>query len=111
MFYASIDKAYCRSCHGKNFGIHGYGYGQGAGVLSMDFGKSAPTSTAPSASKPRGSTAFSGKAVPGGPDDCPRCGKRVYAAEKKLAAGRVCFVSFDAHYNHLIYFSSKPTAC
>lgn len=59
-------------------------------MLSMDFGKTAPSSTAPSASKPQGST-FDGKAIPGGPDDCPRCGKRVYAAEKKLAAGRVSF--------------------
>lgn len=86
----STDKAFCKSCHGKNFGLHGYGYGQGAGVLSMDFGKSAPSSTAPSAAKAQGTSKFDGKPVGGGPDDCPRCGKRVYAAEKKLAAGRVC---------------------
>ncbi len=61
----------------------------------MDFGQSAPGSTAPSAPKPQGVTTFDGKPIPGGPDDCPRCGKRVYAAEKKLAAGRVCFVRFD----------------
>ncbi|XP_028413080.1 cysteine and glycine-rich protein 1-like [Dendronephthya gigantea] len=93
------DKAYCKSCHGKNFGLHGYGYGQGAGVLSMDFGKSAPGSTAPSAPKPQGTSVFDGKPVAGGPDDCPRCGKKVYAAEKKLAAGRSfhsrCLRCFD----------------
>ena len=81
-------KPYCKSCHGKNFGLHGYGYGQGAGVLSMDFGQKNVQSTAPSTA-PVSTSAFDGKVVPGGPDDCPRCGKRVYAAEKKLAAGRV----------------------
>jgi len=30
---------YCKSCHGKQFGPKGYGYGGGAGVLSMDAGK------------------------------------------------------------------------
>ena len=80
-------------------------------MLSMDFGKSAPSSTAPSAAKSEGTSAFDGKPVAGGPDDCPRCGKRVYAAEKKLAAGRVCFASFDiAIIRFIIYlkFSSVP---
>lgn len=59
----------------------------------MDFGKSSPQSTAPNQA-PASKDSFDGKAIPGGPDDCPRCGKRVYAAEKKLAAGRV-YVDFD----------------
>lgn len=93
-----VGKAYCKSCHSKNFGLHGYGYGQGAGVLSMDFGKSNPRSTAPSAPKATKTNAFDGKVKSGGPDDCPRCGKRVYAAEKKLAAGRVCCYIFNIEY-------------
>lgn len=89
------EKPYCHSCHTKNFGIHGYGYGQGAGVLSMDFGVKSSQSTAPAEAKPQ-TAAFDGKAKPGGPDDCPWCGKRVYAAEKKLAAGRVCNIPVRA---------------
>jgi len=32
------DELFCRSCYGKKFGPKGYGYGGGAGVLSMDDG-------------------------------------------------------------------------
>jgi cysteine/glycine-rich protein len=102
---------YCKSCHGKHFGPKGYGYGQGAGVLSMDTGSA--TQTQPSrvtsstlasepqtgvhlqASRPAGG---SSAAVEGG---CPRCGKRVYEAEKKVAVGRnwhkSCFNCVQCH--------------
>ena len=33
---------YCKSCHGKQYGPKGYGFGQGAGVLSMDAGQALP---------------------------------------------------------------------
>jgi hypothetical protein len=29
---------FCKSCYGKNFGPKGYGFGGGAGTLSMDDG-------------------------------------------------------------------------
>ena len=32
------DELFCKSCYGKKFGPKGYGYGGGAGVLSMDDG-------------------------------------------------------------------------
>jgi len=32
------DEIYCKSCYGRLFGPKGYGYGIGAGVLSMDDG-------------------------------------------------------------------------
>lgn len=32
------DELFCRSCYAKKFGPKGYGYGGGAGVLSMDDG-------------------------------------------------------------------------
>lgn len=34
------DEIYCKSCYGRLFGPKGYGYGIGAGVLSMDDGSS-----------------------------------------------------------------------
>lgn len=33
------EEIYCRSCYGKKYGPKGYGYGQGAGTLSMDTGE------------------------------------------------------------------------
>ena len=29
---------FCHPCHRRNFGLKGYGYGQGAGVLATDSG-------------------------------------------------------------------------
>lgn len=33
------EEIYCKSCYGKKYGPKGYGYGQGAGTLSMDKGE------------------------------------------------------------------------
>ena len=33
------DDVFCKNCHGKQFGPKGYGFGQGAGTLSMDSGE------------------------------------------------------------------------
>merc|ERR1712218_175370 len=30
------NEVYCKTCHGRNFGPKGYGYGGGAGTLSME---------------------------------------------------------------------------
>ena len=30
---------YCKQCYGRKYGPKGYGFGQGAGTLSMDTGK------------------------------------------------------------------------
>lgn len=35
-----MDEVYCKACYGKKYGPKGYGYGQGAGTLSMDKGES-----------------------------------------------------------------------
>lgn len=34
-----MDEVYCKACYGKKYGPKGYGYGQGAGTLSMDKGE------------------------------------------------------------------------
>lgn len=34
------NEVYCKSCYGKKYGPKGYGYGAGAGTLSMDKGES-----------------------------------------------------------------------
>lgn len=33
------DEIYCKSCYGKKYGPKGYGFGGGAGTLSMDTGE------------------------------------------------------------------------
>ncbi|KAI2649952.1 Cysteine and glycine-rich protein 1 [Labeo rohita] len=91
------NEIYCKACYGKKYGPKGYGYGAGAGTLSMDKGESLgikpveapdhqPTNN-PNTSK------FAQKF--GGSDVCPRCSKAVYAAEKVIGAGnawhRGCF--------------------
>ncbi|KAG7259725.1 hypothetical protein CRUP_007348 [Coryphaenoides rupestris] len=34
-----VDEIYCKSCYGKKYGPKGYGFGGGAGTLSMDRGE------------------------------------------------------------------------
>jgi cysteine/glycine-rich protein len=67
-------KLYCKFCYGKSFGPKGYGAG-GAGTLSVEG----------DAHKTSGGVLIRGEAVEGG---CPRCGRRVYEAEKRTAANK-----------------------
>ncbi|KAM9786136.1 cysteine and glycine-rich protein 1-like [Neosynchiropus ocellatus] len=83
------EEVYCKSCYGKKYGPKGYGYGQGAGTLSMDGGEGlgiTPEASAPH--RPTTNTNASKMAKKfGGADKCPRCGQSVYAAEKVIGAG------------------------
>ncbi|XP_022193124.1 muscle LIM protein Mlp84B isoform X1 [Nilaparvata lugens] len=76
---------YCKVCHARKFGPKGYGFGGGAGCLSMDKGEhfgNVESTQATSALQP--------KAIAKAPEGegCPRCGGFVYAAEQMLARGR-----------------------
>merc|ERR1712098_206342 len=101
------QQIFCKSCYGKNFGPKGYGYGVGAGTLSMDQGTiSRPLNNNSISEKVvKHSTSSSGelkatcceKRRPkfGGGEICAKCGKTVYFAEAMKADGntwhKTCF--------------------
>ncbi|KAJ3586751.1 hypothetical protein NHX12_013145 [Muraenolepis orangiensis] len=84
-----MDEIFCKACYGKKYGPKGYGYGQGAGTLSMDGGESLGIQPAAAAPHQPTTNPNSSKLAQkfGGSDMCPRCGKAVYAAEKVIGAG------------------------
>ena len=71
-------EVFCKGCHGRKFGPKGYGFGGGAGALSMDAGEQFGGAVDSSQNRPTAATAGVTQ-VEGG---CPRCGGRVYEAEK-----------------------------
>lgn len=100
---------FCNNCHRKNFGPKGYGFGGGAGTLSMDDGKGYTTNHNEVDHKAKAYIApkkqplvqsntnkvtetNGGVAKPrpkwGGADICPRCDKAVFIAELMRGAGK-----------------------
>ncbi|XP_022082940.1 cysteine and glycine-rich protein 1-like [Acanthaster planci] len=81
---------FCRQCYGKVHGPKGYGYGGGAGALSMDhgerFGMQRPEGGPSAMAQAYAGADYQCGPPPEGSNICPRCGRAVYAAEKKLAA-------------------------
>ncbi|XP_066600576.1 muscle LIM protein Mlp84B [Prorops nasuta] len=78
---------FCKVCHARKFGPKGYGFGGGAGCLSMDQGEHLKSSE----DFARGSNAvLESRAIAKAPEGegCPRCGGYVYAAEQMLARGK-----------------------
>ncbi|XP_054261366.1 muscle LIM protein Mlp84B isoform X2 [Macrosteles quadrilineatus] len=76
---------FCKNCHARKYGPKGYGFGGGAGCLSMDKGEHLVGEQSDRSSGPRDVKAIA-RAAPG--EGCPRCGGCVYAAEMMLAKGR-----------------------
>eukprot|EP00090_Calanus_glacialis_P021198 TRINITY_DN32708_c0_g1_i1.p1 TRINITY_DN32708_c0_g1~~TRINITY_DN32708_c0_g1_i1.p1 ORF type:complete len:199 (-),score=45.44 TRINITY_DN32708_c0_g1_i1:35-631(-) len=110
------DNIYCKSCYGKSFGPKGYGYGGGAGTLSMDSGsitkpersvtpdKKIQVAAKPSKLSPgTGPTSTKPKPKFGGGDICPKCNKTVYFAEAMKADGstwhKTCFTCNQCNKN------------
>ncbi|XP_033645536.1 cysteine and glycine-rich protein 1-like isoform X2 [Asterias rubens] len=83
-------KLYCKQCHGKFFGPKGYGFGGGAGTLGMDCGERhggvRPPNQPSTVAQAYSGADYQTGPPPEGSDICPRCGKAVYQAEKRLAA-------------------------
>ncbi|XP_071453100.1 muscle LIM protein Mlp84B-like isoform X4 [Hetaerina americana] len=77
---------FCKMCHARKYGPKGYGFGGGAGCLSMDKGEHLGNTEASS----RANSAMEPRAIAKAPEGegCPRCGGFVYAAEQMLARGR-----------------------
>lgn len=76
------SKLYCKQCHGRKYGPKGYGFGGGAGALSMDTGTQFGNKDSEMSNKP--TSGSSGDAGTG--PKCPRCGKTVYDAERAIGS-------------------------
>ncbi|XP_064634361.1 muscle LIM protein Mlp84B-like [Lineus longissimus] len=68
---------FCATCHAREFGPKGYGFGSGAGILSTEGGGEGNDSNPKSSSTPNPLASMFG----GGGSICPRCEKKVYHAE------------------------------
>jgi len=111
---------FCSSCYRKFFGPKGYGFGGGAGTLSMDDGKGYKTvfqsvknhvdHQAEAYVAPRrvmveangnAKPVSNGKPKWGGAEVCPRCDKSVFIAELMRGAGKAwhkgCFTCNLCH--------------
>ncbi|TNN06665.1 Muscle LIM protein [Schistosoma japonicum] len=76
-------EVYCKTCHGRKFGPKGYGFGGGSGALNMDTGTHVGNKETEMSNKPT-AAGMGGKVISPEEGGCPRCGKRVYDAEKAI---------------------------
>uniref|UniRef100_A0A4Y0AMM6 LIM zinc-binding domain-containing protein n=1 Tax=Anopheles funestus TaxID=62324 RepID=A0A4Y0AMM6_ANOFN len=84
------NELYCKNCHGRKYGPKGYGFGGGAGCLSMDTGAQFQGEGTNGHFEPKPMS----KAPEG--EGCPRCGGFVYMAEQMLARGRFVMAKSSA---------------
>jgi hypothetical protein len=89
-------EVYCKTCYGKKWGPHGYGYACGSGFLQTD----GMTEEDISRERPFVSNDTTSIKAPEG-QGCPRCGGAVFAAEQQLAKGTMwhkkCFNCAECH--------------
>ncbi|CRL08220.1 CLUMA_CG020903, isoform C [Clunio marinus] len=87
---------YCKTCYGKKWGPHGYGFASGSGFLQTD-GMSEDDLNA---NRPFIINSTTTIKAPEG-QGCPRCGGAVFAAEQQLAKGTMwhkkCFNCSECH--------------
>ncbi|XP_039295085.1 muscle LIM protein Mlp84B isoform X6 [Nilaparvata lugens] len=87
---------YCKTCYGKKWGPHGYGFANGAGFLQTD----GLTEDEISATRPFFNPDTTSIMAASG-EGCPRCGGKVFAAEQQLAKGTMwhkkCFNCRQCH--------------
>ncbi|XP_011254260.1 muscle LIM protein Mlp84B isoform X4 [Camponotus floridanus] len=87
---------YCKTCYGKKWGPHGYGFACGSGFLQTD----GLTEEEISANRPFYNPDTTSIKAPAG-QGCPRCGGMVFAAEQQLAKGTMwhkkCFNCAECH--------------
>ncbi|XP_021913746.1 muscle LIM protein Mlp84B-like isoform X7 [Zootermopsis nevadensis] len=87
---------YCKTCYGKKFGPHGYGFACGSGFLQTD----GLSEEEISSFRPFYNPDTTSIKAPAG-QGCPRCGGAVFAAEQQLAKGTMwhkkCFNCADCH--------------
>ncbi|KAK6189695.1 hypothetical protein SNE40_001695 [Patella caerulea] len=92
---------YCKNCHGRKFGPKGYGFGGGAGALSMDTGEQFGNKDAEMSNRPTQAVQGSGSAKTGPGPHCPRCGRTVYDAERAIGSAtpwhKSCFNCNKCH--------------
>ncbi|XP_037967706.1 muscle LIM protein Mlp84B isoform X1 [Plutella xylostella] len=90
------DEVYCKTCYGKKWGPHGYGFACGSGFLQTD----GLTDEQIANSKPSYNPDTTSIPAPKG-QGCPRCGGMVFAAEQQLAKGtmwhKICFNCAECH--------------
>jgi hypothetical protein len=87
---------YCKTCYGKKWGPHGFGFACGSGFLQTD----GLTEEQISQSRPFYNPDTTSIKAPEG-QGCPRCGGMVFAAEQQLAKGTMwhkkCFNCAECH--------------
>lgn len=90
------NDVYCKTCYGKKWGPHGYGFACGSGFLQTDCMSEEQLAS----QKPMVIIDTTSIKAPAG-QGCPRCGGMVFAAEQQLAKGTMwhkkCFNCAECH--------------